>query len=102
MQQDAEHVLADRAVFGGRTSDDVQRLARACSTAMVCGSMRWLTSTRWRPCGAGCTRCRSAMASAAAVASSSSDALAISMPVRSAIIVWKLIKDSRRPCAISA
>ena len=39
---------------------------------------------------------------AAAVASSSSDALATSIPVRSVTIVWKLSSDSRRPCAISA
>jgi hypothetical protein len=38
------------------------------------------------------------MASAAAVASSSSDAFDISMPVRSATIVWKFSSDSRRPC----
>ena len=41
-------------------------------------------------------------ASAAAVASSSSEALAIGMPVRSQIIVWKLSSASRRPWAISA
>ncbi len=34
--------------------------------------------------------------------SSSSDALAISMPVRSAHMVWKLIRASMRPCEISA
>ena len=39
---------------------------------------------------------------AAAVASSSSEALATSIPVRSLTIVWKLISDSSRPCAISA
>ena len=39
---------------------------------------------------------------AAAVASSSSDAFAISMPVRSMIMVWKFNRASRRPCAISA
>ena len=42
------------------------------------------------------------IASAAAVASSSSEALAISMPVRSATMVWKLISASMRPCEISA
>ena len=41
-------------------------------------------------------------ASAAAVASSSSEALAISMPERSQTIVWKLSSASRRPCEISA
>ena len=42
------------------------------------------------------------MASAAAVASSSSEAFAISMPVRSVTMVWKFSSASRRPCAISA
>jgi len=42
------------------------------------------------------------MASAAAVPSSSIDALAMSMPVRSQTIVWKLSNASSRPCAISA
>ena len=42
-----------------------------------------------------------AIASAAAVASSSSDALARSMPVRSLTIVWKLRSASSRPCEIS-
>ena len=46
--------------------------------------------------------CAMAMASAAAVDSSSSEALEISMPVRSATIVWKLSKASRRPWASSA
>ena len=41
------------------------------------------------------------MASAAAVPSSSSDAFATSMPVRSVTMVWKLSSDSRRPCEIS-
>ena len=42
------------------------------------------------------------IASAAAVASSSREAFAICMPVRSATIVWKLISASMRPCEISA
>ena len=42
------------------------------------------------------------IASAAAVASSSSEALEISMPVRSVTTVWKLSRLSSRPCAISA
>jgi hypothetical protein len=40
-------------------------------------------------------------ASAAAVPSSSSDALAIGNPVRSSITVWKLRSASSRPCEIS-
>ena len=47
------------------------------------------------------TRSASAIASAAAVASSSIDALAIAMPVRSQTIVWKLTSASSRPCEIS-
>ena len=43
-----------------------------------------------------------AIASAAAVPSSSSDAFATVKPVRSHTIVWKLSSASRRPCAISA
>ena len=43
-----------------------------------------------------------AIASAAAVASSSSEALARGRPVRSATIVWKLSSASRRPWEISA
>ena len=41
-------------------------------------------------------------ATAAAVPSSSRDALATSIPVRSRTIVWKLRSDSSRPCATSA
>ena len=44
----------------------------------------------------------SVIASAAAVASSSSDAFASGSAVRSATIVWKLRSASSRPCAISA
>ncbi len=44
----------------------------------------------------------SAIASAAAVPSSSSEALAMSIPVRSQTIVWKLMSASSRPWAISA
>ena len=42
------------------------------------------------------------IASAAAVPSSSREALETSSPVRSVIIVWKLSSASSRPCAISA
>ena len=41
------------------------------------------------------------IASAAAVASSSSEALATGRPVRSATIVWKFSSASSRPCEIS-
>ncbi len=46
--------------------------------------------------------CAIAIASAAAVASSSREALAIGMPVRSQTMVWKFSSASSRPCAISA
>ena len=41
------------------------------------------------------------IASAAAVASSSIDALAIAIPVRSVTMVWKFTSASSRPCEIS-
>ena len=41
------------------------------------------------------------MASAAAVASSSSEAPEVGRPVRSATMVWKLSSASSRPCEIS-
>ncbi len=47
-------------------------------------------------------RLASVMASAAAVASSSMDAFAMAMPLRSQTMVWKLISASSRPCEISA
>ena len=43
-----------------------------------------------------------AIASAAAVASSSSEALATGSPVRLVTMVWKLTSASSRPWAISA
>jgi hypothetical protein len=46
-------------------------------------------------------RLQKVMASAAAVASSSSEALAIGRPVRSLIRVWKFSSASRRPWEIS-
>jgi len=47
------------------------------------------------------TRFISVIASAAAVASSRSDAFAISRPVRSVTTVWKFSSASRRPWEIS-
>ncbi|MNE63985.1 hypothetical protein D3C80_1593690 [compost metagenome] len=65
------------------------------STSRVCG---W----QWREAkNAGALllarRLQKVMASAAAVASSSKEALAICMPVRSLTRVWKLSSASRRP-----
>ena len=77
--------------------------ARVRTTASVCG---WqAASTRYTdapPPGRPATASVRCIASAAAVASSSSDALAISRPVKSDTIVWKLSSASSRPCAISA
>ena len=74
--------------------------ARVRTTSIVCG---WQSSeTKNRSDLLLHERLASVIASAAAVASSSSDALLISMPVRSVIMVWKLISASMRPCEISA
>ena len=73
--------------------------ARVATTAMVCGwqseSMKNTSESLEPP------RWAIAMASAAAVPSSSSDAPASGRPVRSLTIVWKLSSASRRPCEIS-
>jgi hypothetical protein len=66
---------------------------------MVCG---WHSaSTKNVSPAAPFTRRSSVIASAAAVASSSMDALARSIAVRSLTIVWKLRSASSRPCEIS-
>ena len=73
--------------------------ARVRSTSIVCGSTSEATAKTfegWLP-----ERRHSVIASAAAVASSSIDALAICIAVRSQTIVWKLTSASRRPCEIS-
>ena len=74
--------------------------ARVRTTSIVCGSTSAATKNalRWR---SRPMRWHSVIASAAAVASSSIDALAIAMPVRSQTIVWKLSSASSRPCEIS-
>jgi aminomethyltransferase len=73
--------------------------ARVRITSMVCGNTSSATNMMRRSLLR--LRWHSVMASAAAVASSSIDALAISMPVRSVTMVWKLMIASRRPCEIS-
>ena len=89
-------------VSGSPTSTCTPRAsARVRTTAIVCG---WqYSSTRYTGGSlvvlTASVRC---IASAAAVASSSSEALAIASPVRSDTIVWKLSSASRRPCEISA
>ena len=73
--------------------------ARVATTAMVCG---WVsTSTKNVLPAFAFTRWHSAIASAAAVGSSSSDEFATSVPVRSVTIVWKFSSASSRPCEIS-
>ena len=73
--------------------------ARVRTTSMVCGWHSWSTKNvcNFSPL----IRCSIAIASAAAVGSSSSDALARSIAVRSLTIVWKLRSASSRPCEIS-
>ena len=72
--------------------------ARVRSTARVCG--RQSESAR-KTCPVLLARRASVIASAAAVASSSSDAPAHGSAVRSAIMVWKFSSASRRPWEIS-
>jgi hypothetical protein len=67
---------------------------------MVCGSAS--ASTRKAPGPLTLeTRCASATASAAAVPSSSIEALATASPVRSLTTVWKFSSASSRPWEIS-
>ena len=79
--------------------------ARERKTAHVWGKTPSDTTNRFTPALAA-LRLRAlksmVMASAAAVASSSKLALANSMPVRSHTMVWKFIRASNRPWAISA
>jgi hypothetical protein len=69
--------------------------ARVHTTSIVCGCAS--ASMRKTSPALPFKRCNIAIASAAAVASSSSDAFASSMPVRSLTIVWKLSNASSRP-----
>ncbi len=117
-------VVAHRAV-GGRVLDDGAELLarefvfvvfvddldaergslRVSSTSSVCGKRLRSTKSWLRP-SLTASRELSAnimsMASAAAVPSSSSEQLPISMPVREISAVWKLSSASSRPCEISA
>jgi hypothetical protein len=73
--------------------------ARVRTTSMVCG---WHSaSTKNVSPAFGLTRRSMVIASAAAVASSRSDALARSIAARSLTMVWKLRSASSRPCEIS-
>ena len=74
--------------------------ARVWITSMVCG---WQSPATTKTLLLLLTlRLASVMASAAAVASSSIEALAIGMPVRSHTMVWKFTSASMRPWLISA
>ena len=73
--------------------------ARVRTTSMVCGSAS--ASTTKGPAALRLARRTRVIASAAAVPSSSSEALAVGRPVRSPITVWKLISASSRPWEIS-
>jgi hypothetical protein len=74
--------------------------ARVWITSMVCG---WVSpETRKLMPLALTLRLARVIASAAAVASSSIEPLAMSMPVRSHTMVWKLTMASMRPWEISA
>ena len=74
--------------------------ARVRMTSMVCGWQSPATNTVSDLLFT--LRLARVMASAAAVASSSMEALAIAMPVRSHTMVWKFTSASMRPCEISA
>ena len=73
--------------------------ARVFTTLIVCGKQ----SASTKKAAAFDFDCRraSAIASAAAVGSSSSEALAMSIPVRSETMVWKFSSASSRPWLIS-
>ncbi len=74
--------------------------ARVRTTSMTCGWQSPATTMAWPR--ALTLRRASVIASAAAVASSSIEALATAMPVSSQTRVWKLTSASRRPWLISA
>ena len=107
-QQDRERALAVAGrgrpfeELGRRGDDDldVEWHALVRMTAIVWGWVSSSTRTRL-PSRTLETLWARVTASAAAVPSSRSEALAISMPVRSQIAVWKLMSASRRPWAIS-
>ncbi len=76
--------------------------ARPSTTTRVCGKQVSATRNTLAAAGFFETRRSSVMASPAAVPSSSSEAFATSMAVRSRTTVWKLRRPSSRPWAISA
>ena len=74
--------------------------ARVRTTSIVCGSASASTTNGPFALRLACRRTR-VIASAAAVPSSSRDALEVVSPVRSETIVWKFSSASSRPWLIS-
>mmetsp|Transcript_6015 Transcript_6015/g.23367 ORF Transcript_6015/g.23367 Transcript_6015/m.23367 type:complete len:235 (+) Transcript_6015:2201-2905(+) len=95
------YVSSARSAFATSptTTSTPLALPRVWMRAMVCG---WQSSATKNLLRFLEIAMHMFMASAAAVASSRSEALAISMPVRSATIVWKFSSICKRPCEISA
>ncbi len=96
---------AAMAVRGKTSISNSRCAARVRRTLKVWGKTASSTKNVWAPalaCARGRAANNIAMASEAAVPSSSNDAFATSMSVRSVTIVWKLSKASKRPWAISA
>ncbi len=73
--------------------------ARVASSALVCGKASASTTNTFEVDFEA--RRASSMPSATAEDSSSIEAFAVSSPVRSETMVWKLISASSRPCEIS-
>ena len=106
LHEDAEAVscgIARRTSPGRRTATSTRSMpsasARLASTALVCGNAS--ASTRKMFEADFEARRASSIPSTTAVLSSSIDAFAVSSPVRSVTMVWKLISASSRPCEIS-
>ena len=93
--------LKSNASTSPTTTSMSRAAARVFTTSMVCG-WQWSETKKVLRSAPPAIPYAIAMASAAAVPSSRSEALATGRPVRSTTIVWKLRSASRRPCAISA
>ncbi len=87
------------AARSSTTSSMPTASARLRSRARVCGKVS-ASTTNVAPAALEARRA-SSIPSTTAVPSSSIDALAVSSPVRSETIVWKLMSASRRPWEIS-
>ena len=92
----AKQSLKSLFVISATTSSIPSGLARVCKIVIVCGCV--FTSTKnLLDLFLRLARLAIIIASAAAVGSSSKEALEISIPVRSIIICWKLSNISNRP-----